>query len=232
MATIEGKLVIGYVLQVNGSATAKNADGSSRLLQVGDPIFANDIIATSDASAILVEFTDGSRLDLGRNATAMLNEDVYNPNLDVDPTETAASVEAIQQAILAGEDPTLVAEATAAGAGTPEGDESVVLPVVERSNLEGRPESGFETTGLEFSFPDGNEELLFIDSDDAGIDNTVIVSLIGPSAVVEGETTSNYTVSIDQLAANVTTPITVNLTYSGVALDGTDFTGVASVVIA
>ena len=59
-----------------------------------------------------------------------------------------------------------------------------------------------------------------------------LTPLVRPANVVEGEVTTDYTVSVDQLAANVTTPITVNLTYSGVALDGTDFTGVGSVVIA
>ncbi|MDT8404183.1 Ig-like domain-containing protein [Sulfuriflexus sp.] len=65
-----------------------------------------------------------------------------------------------------------------------------------------------------------------------GVEDTALISIAGPSDVVEGETTTDYTVSVDQLAANVTTPITVNFTYSGVAINGTDFTGVGSAVIA
>ncbi|WED42696.1 beta strand repeat-containing protein [Legionella cardiaca] len=63
-----------------------------------------------------------------------------------------------------------------------------------------------------------------------GPEDQVLVSIIGPANVIEGEVTTNYTVSLSQ-----TVPaggsITVNLTYSGVAQDGSDFTGVVSVVI-
>ncbi|WP_197468094.1 hypothetical protein, partial [Neptuniibacter marinus] len=56
---------------------------------------------------------------------------------------------------------------------------------------------------------------------------TAYVSLTGPSSVIEGNTTTPYTISVDQPAADVTSAITVTFTYSGVAADGTDFTGVA-----
>ena len=61
-------------------------------------------------------------------------------------------------------------------------------------------------------------------------EDAVLVNLAGPSSVVEGETTTDYTVTLDE-----TVPaggsVTVNLNYSGTATDGTDFTGVTSVVI-
>ncbi|MDO6595271.1 hypothetical protein, partial [Neptuniibacter sp. 1_MG-2023] len=60
---------------------------------------------------------------------------------------------------------------------------------------------------------------------------TATVSLTGPATVIEGDITTPYTISVDQPAADVATPITVTFTYSGVAIDGTDFTGVASVDI-
>ena len=58
--------------------------------------------------------------------------------------------------------------------------------------------------------------------------DAAIVSILGPASVVEGATTGNYTVSLDNPAA---TDATVNLSYSGTAADGTDFNGVASVVV-
>ncbi|MCX9157098.1 retention module-containing protein, partial [Niveibacterium sp. 24ML] len=64
-------------------------------------------------------------------------------------------------------------------------------------------------------------------SDEATPD-TVLVSLAGPSSVVEGASTSTYTVTLSQAAV---TPVTVNLTYSGTATDGTDYTKVVSVTI-
>uniref|UniRef100_UPI0018DB09BC Calx-beta domain-containing protein n=1 Tax=Neptunomonas qingdaonensis TaxID=1045558 RepID=UPI0018DB09BC len=61
--------------------------------------------------------------------------------------------------------------------------------------------------------------------------DTALISITGAQTITEGETSTNYTVSVDQLAADVTSPITVDLTYSGTAQDGTDFTGVAQVII-
>ena len=232
MATIEGKLVIGYVLMVNGDAEAKDAQGNSRPLQVGDPVYANDVITTADPGTILVEFTDGSRLDLGRSSTALLDDNVFNPNLDVnsDPSETSASIDAIQQAILAGEDPTEVAEATAAGEGGEETSEAgSVAPVIELSGMQSTPESGFETTGLEFNFPEGNEELLFLDPDDSV--PPVLIGIVGPATVVEGETTTSYTVSLSE-AVPAGNSITVMFTYTGTAADGSDYSSQTSVVIA
>ncbi|MCP3955179.1 MAG: hypothetical protein GY697_23615, partial [Desulfobacterales bacterium] len=60
-----------------------------------------------------------------------------------------------------------------------------------------------------------------------GADDTALVSITGDTAITEGETAS-YTVSVDETP---TSDVTVNFTYTGVAVDGTDFTGVSSVTI-
>ncbi|HEY6511973.1 MAG TPA: tandem-95 repeat protein [Burkholderiaceae bacterium] len=65
-------------------------------------------------------------------------------------------------------------------------------------------------------------------SDEAAPD-TVLVSLSGPGSVVEGATTTAYTVSLGQPAQ---TAVTVNLAYGGSATGGgTDYTGVLAVTI-
>ena len=64
---------------------------------------------------------------------------------------------------------------------------------------------------------------------DEAIPDTTTVSLTGPATVVEGDTTTAYTVSVDSPTAS---DLTVNFIYSGTATDGTDFNGVSSVVIA
>ncbi|MFI3120058.1 MAG: hypothetical protein QX203_08765, partial [Methylococcaceae bacterium] len=58
-----------------------------------------------------------------------------------------------------------------------------------------------------------------------------LVSISGTQSIVEGTTSTAYTVSVDQPASDVTAPITVALNYTGVAQDGKDFSGVASVTI-
>ncbi|WP_372743216.1 VWA domain-containing protein, partial [Neptunomonas sp.] len=60
---------------------------------------------------------------------------------------------------------------------------------------------------------------------------TALISISGGQTITEGETSTNYTVTVDQDASDVTSPITVDLIYSGTAEDGTDFTGVAQVII-
>ncbi len=55
------------------------------------------------------------------------------------------------------------------------------------------------------------------------------VGISGPVSVREGDVTTPYTVALERPAQ---TPVEVTFEYSGVARDGTDFTGVASVTIA
>ncbi len=70
-------------------------------------------------------------------------------------------------------------------------------------------------------------------SDDVNPDaETALVSIIGAQTIVEGETSSVYTVSVDQPAADVTSDINVAITYSGTATDGSDYTSVQNVTIA
>jgi hypothetical protein len=63
---------------------------------------------------------------------------------------------------------------------------------------------------------------------DEATPDTVLVSLAGPGTVTEGASTANYTVTLGQAAV---TPVTVNLNYSGTAVDGSDYTRVLSVTI-
>ncbi|MBN3565062.1 hypothetical protein, partial [Aliamphritea spongicola] len=63
-----------------------------------------------------------------------------------------------------------------------------------------------------------------------GTEDTVIVSLTGPSDVVEGETTTDYTVSLSD-AVPAGKSVTVALTYSYTTASGTDITEVADVTI-
>ena len=53
-----GSQPIGFVGAINGSAIARGEDGIERTLQVGDPVFANDVIVTGDVSSIVVDFIE------------------------------------------------------------------------------------------------------------------------------------------------------------------------------
>jgi T1SS-143 domain-containing protein len=86
---------------------------------------------------------------------------------------------------------------------------------------------GFENTVLGVS----QVTTVITDEPVPGPEDTALVSIVGDQTIIEGNTSTVYTVSVDQSASDVTSPITVELTYSGVAVDGTDFTGVANVTI-
>ena len=80
---------IGIVKTLTGEVTATAADGSIRTLQVGDRVYANELISTGQAGALEIEFSDGSIMDLGRNSQAML--DSAGLSLFVNPRVTAGA---------------------------------------------------------------------------------------------------------------------------------------------
>ncbi|HEB97566.1 MAG TPA: retention module-containing protein, partial [Sedimenticola thiotaurini] len=153
MATISssigtGTQAVGIVRAVVGTVKAVSRDGVERVLQVGDRVFADEMIETADPGAVSILFNNGGHLDLGRDSDVLLDSDVYGP-ANMDTAEVAASIEAVQQAILAGGDPTVDQEAPAAGGGTEDSSSVTAAPVVERTGEQLTPESGFETRGLD-----------------------------------------------------------------------------------
>ncbi len=78
---------IGTVVTVYGTAGVRTPSGDLTVLEAGDPVFQNDRIETGEPGGLVVEFTDGSRLDLGRNSHAMLDEEVYDATLAQDAPE-------------------------------------------------------------------------------------------------------------------------------------------------
>ncbi len=107
-----------------------------------------------------------------------------------------------------------------------EGAETVVLTLKDPTG------GGFESIAID---PDAGSVTTLIQDDVTpdgstlpGAEDTVLVSLTGPGEVVEGQTASGYTVSLSQPAEE---DLTIELTYSGTAEDGSDFTGVTTVTI-
>ncbi|WXG55327.1 MAG: retention module-containing protein [Candidatus Sedimenticola sp. (ex Thyasira tokunagai)] len=156
---------IGFVEFVKGAVTA-STDGVFRTLVLGDPVFANDTILTGDAGIVTLLLNDGTRMDLGRNSEAVLDSEVYDIAAVEDVAAAIASVEAIQEAILAGADPTALLPPTAAGptaAGAPgEDGGGHDFVTVELTGQRAAPESGFETTGLAFAFDQPEGEVIYL----------------------------------------------------------------------
>ena len=148
-----GAGAVGIVGAIFGTVKAVAGNGAERILHLGDRVFANELIVTADLSGISIEFSNGGRVDLGRNSEAVLDSDLYGP-AEVDRAELVSAVEAAQRAILAGADPAAILGAPAAGGGGGGEDLSSEVnppPIIERTGLQVTPESGFETEGLVLS---------------------------------------------------------------------------------
>ncbi|MFW5426237.1 MAG: retention module-containing protein, partial [Methylophagaceae bacterium] len=159
---------IGIVKALIGSAVITATDGSQRNLLVGDRVYADEIITTGDASAIEIEFADGSLMDLGRNSQALLDNEVFDPQQAVEPI-LDVDIAALQDALVDGDDPTQEGPAPAAGLESESGNEGVSTVVVDYLDPVAEVTSGFETTGVARSILDDNNLFGEID-DDAGID--------------------------------------------------------------
>lgn len=94
---------IGTVKTVVGLVKAVDESGAERVLQAGDKVFANEVIITAADGLVLIEFTDGSHLDLPKSSEVTLNTDVFSPD---NAKGAELSAEQIQELIAKGEDPT------------------------------------------------------------------------------------------------------------------------------
>lgn len=167
---------IGMIKTLIGTAVATAADGSQRTLQAGDRVFQDEVITTGAAGAVEIEFSDGSLMTLGRSSQTILDIDAFDPQAVAQtPTDVDSEVDALQQALLEGADPSQIGEATAAGAGAgPGGNEGTDFVQVLYEAPEVTPESGFETTGITVEFDDEREEVPFDDVPTAGITTVLL----------------------------------------------------------
>ncbi|MGX5725068.1 retention module-containing protein [Metapseudomonas otitidis] len=178
--------VIGVVRQVVGEVFAVAGDGTRRPLVEGDRVFAGEQLVTGAEGAVAINLASGGELTLGRDSSTTLSTQMLSAGGDnaapVDPTADAqpqppsqqelTDVQQLQAAIEAGVDPTLAAEATAAGpgaggaggAGGVGGGHSFVLLSETGGAVD--PTIGFPTGPIDFTplFPEGDIPPLPADS--------------------------------------------------------------------
>jgi hypothetical protein len=136
----------GEIRLAVGTAIAQSVDGVQRILMDGDLVFQGEEITLAEPGAAQIQYNDGSLVGI----TDSVEEDIV----------------AMQETLLAGEDPTVEAEPTAAGGEELGGNEGVDFVSVPHLAPEVTPTSGFDTTGIAIEFPDREFQLGLLSEDD------------------------------------------------------------------
>ncbi|NVZ71930.1 retention module-containing protein, partial [Pseudomonas costantinii] len=143
--------VVAIVKSIVGQVFVVSPEGTRRVLVEGDRLFAGDQVDTGMSGAVSLELADGRTLDLGRET--QWSADLPDSSLDLAAAaeNAAPSVAELQQAIVAGADPTTDLEAAAAGPtaggnGAAGGGHSFVVLDATAGRVD--PTIGFPTAGL------------------------------------------------------------------------------------
>ncbi|WLH74010.1 LapA family giant adhesin [Pseudomonas fluorescens] len=107
--------VVAIVKSIVGQVFVISPEGTRRVLVEGDRLFAGDQVDTGLSGAVSLELADGRTLDLGRDTQWSADLPDSSTDLAAAAENAAPSVAELQQAIVAGADPTTDLEATAAG---------------------------------------------------------------------------------------------------------------------
>ena len=110
--------VIGKVSFVQGKVVAEDAAGNQRVLALGDDILDSEIIIASAGASIEISMQTGDNVVIADGQSWTPSAETFTPAADFAATDATLSPEdlALQEALLAGADPTQLGEATAAGA--------------------------------------------------------------------------------------------------------------------
>ncbi|PMY40369.1 MULTISPECIES: LapA family giant adhesin [unclassified Pseudomonas] len=143
--------VVATVKSIVGQVFVVSPEGVRRVLVEGDRLYVGDQVDTGLAGAVSLELADGRTLDLGRETQWSGSAPDSSTDLAEAAEQAAPSVAELQQAIVAGADPTTELEATAAGptaagTGAAGGGHSFVMLDATAGRVD--PTIGFPTAGL------------------------------------------------------------------------------------
>ncbi|WP_075082765.1 Calx-beta domain-containing protein [Mariniblastus fucicola] len=216
--------------------------GSLEALQISVSDFevTTDIIDDDVPEIMVTDVIVSEGADHFAQFTVELSNPTYeNIDFSISATGSTADGEKVDYGIIGTEelevfDGTNWMPATAATIAA--GETAILLrtPIIDDSLAE--PVETFVVTATTLSGTTSNPSDSGIGTiqDDTTDPETILVSLTGPGTVVEGDTTTDYTISLTDptpASINAAEDVTVTLTYSGTAADGTDFTGVSTVLI-
>lgn len=225
----------GIVKSISGHVTATDTNGIVRTLQLGDLVYANEIIST-DTSAnttILIEFDNGTTIDLAGNSIITLNNETLGFNTNSEQLQIANNqndVSAIQQALVdtPNYDPTNNLPPTAAGntAATGAGAENEGLSFININHIGGAstPSNDFDTIGINPLFPQPLEELIL--SPQAAeliteiVEPTIILALASDIGYIKEDSLDNI-INLNVTVDDPTTDVLQTITISQLPADAT-----------
>jgi len=213
----------GSIKAISGSVSAQTSTGQVRELNIGDIIYENELILTSDGAKITIELDNGKTINLSENAQIFIDESVIGV---VDAHDAVVSeVESLQAALEAGEDITDAEDATALGneddsydydlayyagdqtrgeVGTLQLPTEYTLPEEIASEETGNIEEVVPTPAIPEANPDYDQTTEGVEGDSLAMEGNVLendLSGDGPMTVT----------AVGGSAANVGVPITTDL---------------------
>ncbi|MGB5519945.1 MAG: retention module-containing protein, partial [Gammaproteobacteria bacterium] len=138
--------IVGYVVDLTGSAQVRSAEGVIKVLNIGDNVNERDLLITGDAANVVISFYSGQKLQVAGNEEVLLDETVYaeeSSYTDEQVDELASlqqALTALQQAIIESQDVDEL-ESTAAGRNTGSTEALQQASTYERDGREGEVET-------------------------------------------------------------------------------------------
>ncbi|WP_421853586.1 retention module-containing protein [Marinomonas sp.] len=201
---------IGFITKLSGSVTIQSIDGQERVVKIGDPIFFGETVLTGPNGSVVISFVDGTEVEIGRESVVEMTDEIYNTGDNADlVADSSTDTEALQNAILAGDDPTLVQDAPAAGEAQLE--QQRVDVDIDRNDNSAQPTFGADSFNALPTF--GN------DTDINNASRVQQASFITPSNSSARATVSETTVTKDPAIAGT---VTVNSITSDDVVNATE----------
>ncbi|MDN3224683.1 retention module-containing protein, partial [Pseudomonas nunensis] len=226
--------VVAIVKSIVGQVFAVSPEGVRRVLFEGDRLFVGDQVDTGAAGAVTLELADGRTLDLGRDTQWSGTDPDSSTDLAEATAQAAPSVEELQQAIVAGADPTTDLEATAAGPtaaggdGAAGGGHSFVMLDATAGRVD--PTIGFPTAGIGAAGAVTQNTIGGQTTNNANIVQASTLSLTATPTITEAGGVLVYTASLTQAP---TSDLTITLSNGSViVIQAGQTTGTVNVPLA
>jgi len=227
--------VVAIVKSIVGQVFAVSPEGVRRVLVEGDRLLVGDQVDTGAAGAVTLELADGRSLDLGRDTQWSASAPGSSTDLAEATAQAAPSVEELQQAIVAGADPTKDLEATAAGptaagtGGAAGGGHSFVMLDATGGRVDptvGFPTAGFGTSALAAQNPHDGQ----IANNNPILQRESTLSLSATPTITEAGGVLVYTATLTQAPL---TDLSITLSNGSViVIQAGQLTGTVSVPLA